>query len=64
MLVEVDGIFYQILERNYAKNWIHYFDHLENRDEYTYLNGRYLKEGNIVQDGFEYKYSRYINEGE
>lgn len=44
MLVKVDGIWYEVIEHDRAKNMALYFDDLENREEITYLAGRYLSD--------------------
>lgn len=62
MLVKVDGLWYEVIERNYAKGYLIYFDHLENREEIISINGLYLQDGHI--DDVEFHYSRYINEGD
>ena len=44
MLVKVDGIWYEVIELNRLTNAVCYFDDLENREEITYLAGRYLSD--------------------
>lgn len=44
MLIKVEGIWYEVIELNRLTNAVRYFDDLENREEITYLAGRYLSD--------------------
>lgn len=44
MLVKVDGIWYEVIECNRAKNLVLYWDDIEQREEVEVLEGLYLSD--------------------